>query len=84
MRTRWRYPRYEFGPVVRRAALKRARYRCERCGEQEQLEVHHIGNRQDRSLFNAQVLCVPCHSKEHRERRLLTFKRPSAWAGQQG
>jgi 5-methylcytosine-specific restriction endonuclease McrA len=81
MRTHWRRPRYEFSDVVRKAALARARYRCERCGEFEQLEVHHIGNRQDRSLFNAQVLCVPCHDKEHSARRLRTMNKPSAWAG---
>jgi 5-methylcytosine-specific restriction endonuclease McrA len=82
MRTRWRTPRHEFSPVVRRIAMARARYRCERCGDTEQLEVHHIGNRQDRSAFNAQVLCAECHGKEHYWRRLRTFRKPSAWSGQ--
>ena len=52
-----------FRPAVRRAALARAYYRCEQCGSRERLELHHIGNRQDRSAFNAMVLCVRCHAK---------------------
>jgi hypothetical protein len=48
---------------VRRVVLARAGYRCEQCGLRERLEFHHIGNRQDRSAFNAMVLCVRCHAK---------------------
>ena len=55
--------RREFRPAVRQAALARAYYRCEQCGSRERLELHHIGNRQDRSAFNAMVLCVRCHAK---------------------
>src|SRR6516164_4872788 len=57
--------RREFRPAVRQAALVRAGYRCELCGSRERLELHHIGNRQDRSAFNAMVLCVRCHAKLH-------------------
>jgi hypothetical protein len=38
--------RREFNPAVWRAALLRAIYRCEECGSKDQLELHHIGNRQ--------------------------------------
>jgi DNA-directed RNA polymerase subunit RPC12/RpoP len=55
--------RREFSQVVRRVVLARAGYRCEQCGLRERLEFHHIGNRQDRSAFNAMVLCVRCHAK---------------------
>lgn len=42
------------------------RVSCNRCGSLERLQVHH----QDRNPFNNQannleVLCVPCHVKEH-------------------
>jgi hypothetical protein len=53
-----RLTRREFKPAVRHAALVRAGFRCEKCGSRERLELHHIGNRQDRSGFNAMVLCV--------------------------
>ena len=63
--------RCEFRPAVRRAALARAGYRCEQCGSREQLELHHIGNRQDRSAFNVMVLCVRCHAKLHVDRGVI-------------
>jgi hypothetical protein len=77
--------RREFRPTVRRAALARAGYRCEQCGSRECLELHHIGNRQDRSAFNAMVLCVLCHAKLHADRRERFGGRPPpAWSGPQG
>ena len=57
--------RREFSVAVRRKAFERAGYRCERCGARYPLELHHIGGHVDRSLFNAQVLCIPCHTKIH-------------------
>jgi hypothetical protein len=62
--------RYEFRQDVRNAAMLRAKYRCERCGERSNLQLHHRGDASDRSLFNAEVLCVECHESEHRARRL--------------
>src|SRR5258707_6203236 len=55
-------PRREFTPAVRAGALARAYYRCEVCGAKEQLELRHIGNRQDQSLWNCQVVScsLPC------------------------
>lgn len=61
--------RREFSSAVRHAALVRARYRCEKCESREQLEIHHIGDRQDHSAFNAMVLCVRCHAMLHADRR---------------
>jgi hypothetical protein len=57
--------RREFSSDVRHAALVRAGYRCEKCGSRGPFELHHIGNRQDRSAFNAMVLCARCHAKLH-------------------
>jgi 5-methylcytosine-specific restriction endonuclease McrA len=60
--------------MIRRAefttAVRRATYCCERCGKGvvPVLEVHQRGHRADRSLFNAEVLCVPCHTAEHKKR----------------
>jgi len=59
-----------FSRDVKRAALRRARDRCEQCGSFDALEVHHIGYVKDRSLFNALVLCAPCHLAEHKRRNL--------------
>jgi hypothetical protein len=61
--------RREFSPDVRHAALVRAGYRCEKCESKEQLELHHIGSRQDQSAFNAMVLCTRCHARLHADRR---------------
>lgn len=60
--------RKEFAARVRKLALDRARWRCERCGSPERLQVHHVSGASDRSLFNALVLCEPCHAEEHRAR----------------
>jgi hypothetical protein len=77
--------RREFRPAVRQAALARTYYRCEQCGSRERLELHHVGNRQDRSGFNAMVLCVVCHAKLHADRRERFGGRPPpAWSGPQG
>jgi 5-methylcytosine-specific restriction endonuclease McrA len=57
--------RRDFSAAVRRKAFMRAKFRCERCGARYPLELHHVGGHLDRSLFNAQVLCVECHTKIH-------------------
>jgi hypothetical protein len=43
--------------------------------EGARLELHHIGNRQDRSAFNAMVLCTLCHAKLHADPRLKAYAR---------
>jgi hypothetical protein len=62
--TAHQHGRKEFSPAVRRAAKRRARFRCEECGATEQLELHHRW-RSDPSLNSAQVLCHECHKKLH-------------------
>jgi hypothetical protein len=58
--------RREFGKDVRNRALQIAKYRCERCGERDNLQLHHIGGHYDNSLFNCLVMCEPCHIKHHK------------------
>lgn len=53
--------------TTRNAALRRARYRCGRCGTGRQLEVHHLsyerlGNERDADIA---VLCRACHTQHH-------------------
>jgi hypothetical protein len=48
--------------------MTRADYRCEQCGMQERLTLHHK-NPRDNSLFNAVVLCMDCHFWKHHSRK---------------
>lgn len=42
---------------------------CERCGSFEDIHVHHKNrNRDDNSEANLEILCQPCHMKEHGKR----------------
>jgi 5-methylcytosine-specific restriction endonuclease McrA len=65
--------RREFSPSVRQAAYLRAKYRCERCESKFELQLHHIGDPSDNSLFNAQVLCMLCHNEEHARRKKYAY-----------
>ena len=71
--------RCEFSPTVRSQALLRCKYRCEVCGSRRELQLHHVGHRADRSLFNCTVLCADCHTKEHRRRRAFNGHHRSDW-----
>ena len=62
--------RREFTPEVKRTALYRASFRCEKCDRKDGLEFHHVGYRADRSGFNCQVLCRGCHCEVHSARLL--------------
>ena len=53
--------------IVRRQALQRALYACERCGQSKHLNVHHLtyvrlGAEEPDDL---EVLCRGCHKAEH-------------------
>jgi len=61
--------RREFSPYVRKLAFIQAKFRCERCSVKTELQLHHIGDPADNSLFNAQVLCDNCHTEEHTRRK---------------
>jgi len=53
--------------ALRRAALARANYRCERCGATTGLQVDHIQPVCDGGveLGNLQILCRSCHAHKH-------------------
>ena len=54
-------------------ALARAHYRCERCGAQHGLELHHVLGRQPPVLVNdgenLMMLCKTCHGWWHANKR---------------
>ena len=52
-----------------REVLQRDNWRCQRCGQIENLQVHHIQWRSrlgDDDAENLIALCAPCHQKAHR------------------
>ena len=61
------YLRSEHWKEIRSAALKRAGYKCQVCGYNKNLQVHHnnyknIGHEEDTDLV---VLCWKCHKTFH-------------------
>jgi 5-methylcytosine-specific restriction endonuclease McrA len=52
---------------LRRTALYRAGYRCERCGKAAPLQVHHLNYRNifNESQADLQALCFSCHRERH-------------------
>ena len=55
--------------TTRKLALAAAKHRCEKCGSDRKLEVHHrsyaaIGL-EHQNLATLQVLCSNCHTQEH-------------------
>lgn len=75
IKRRKRYKKYLSSATwrrIRKAALERAGYRCEKCGAERddvRLEVHHLSYARcpGRELpEDLQVLCVkPCHREKH-------------------
>jgi len=63
-------------PSLAHAVMKRDKYKCTRCGDQNQIGVHHSGGIGDsdkaalgkRSILeNLTTLCHTCHSEIHEE-----------------
>lgn len=55
---------------VREKALMRARYECEECGWDENLNVHHSSYKnlgKPEELDDLHVLCYRCHMQEHED-----------------
>ncbi|KQL21872.1 hypothetical protein AN957_09995 [Cytobacillus solani] len=51
----------------RKKALRYYGDSCNRCGINENLQVHHKDrNRSNNELDNLEVLCYDCHSEEHK------------------
>lgn len=58
----------------KRHVLKRDEYRCQRCGSEQELCVHHIKPFADYpelrySVDNGVTLCKECHRMEHKSER---------------
>lgn len=70
-----KYLRSDWWQIVRRAALSRAGYKCERCGKKGRLDVHHkhydsLGKEDIKE--DVAVLCRNCHKKADQERIIET------------
>ena len=64
--------RIKLGPRIYRRLMKRVlerdRWKCQKCGSLENLQVHHKIKRSQQgndSLENLVTLCAHCHMKEH-------------------
>ena len=57
-------------PALRRLALVRDRFTCQRCGTREatRLEVHHKRGRERNALADLETLCADCHLAAHGKR----------------
>ena len=71
---RYRYLRYlrlERWWVLRKQVLRRANWRCERCGQRGPLDVHHLTyERFGREMLgDLQALCRGCHDEAHETSR---------------
>ena len=54
--------------IIRDAKLSIAGYRCEECGAEGPLDVHHLTYDRfggDERMTDLQVLCRPCHNQAH-------------------
>jgi 5-methylcytosine-specific restriction endonuclease McrA len=67
---------------LRTAALAAAGYRCERCGCEGLLELHHkhYATLGAESLADVQMLCRACHQSETERQRALRRARWRPWA----
>ena len=64
-----RKKRRRFSDKTRAWALYYAGGRCQRCGTEEDLTLHHANGRHDNRLSSAQVLCETCHFWKHHRRK---------------
>lgn len=71
----WRRARWE--------AIRRAGYRCERCGRPGRLEVHHrTPLERGGAPFDArnlETLCAICHREQHAAERAAEVPGRAAW-----
>ncbi len=54
--------------ALRKQALERDGWRCQSCGSQRDLQVHHVKPRSQLghdALENLITLCVGCHRRQH-------------------
>lgn len=55
--------------ALREKALVRDNYKCQNCGSQDELQVHHLayGKGGDDVLEDLTTLCSDCHSELHEQ-----------------
>ncbi len=54
--------------ALRKRVLERDSWRCQSCGSQRELQVHHVNPRSQLghdALQNLITLCVSCHQRQH-------------------
>ena len=61
------YLQSEHWKAIRNMALDRASYKCQKCGNQSDLQVHHLSydNLGHETYDDVMVLCRDCHQEEH-------------------
>lgn len=66
------YLRTDHWVKVRESAIRRAKWRCQACYSSRDIQVHHrtYDRLGEESPSDLMVLCDPCHSVFHSERRL--------------
>ena len=68
---------------VRRAALRRAGFRCQSCGRPGRLEVHHCDSLEAGGApydpGNLEALCFACHRDRHQDDRAQEVPGRAAW-----
>ena len=53
---------------LRKKLLRKVGKKCQDCGKQERLEIHHIDhNGLNNHLRNLKILCTDCHNRVHKE-----------------
>ena len=63
-----RIKRYSKNPVLYYKALAKAGWKCELCGSDIRLNIHHKDKiHENHTLNNLQVLCWNCHKRQHWE-----------------
>jgi 5-methylcytosine-specific restriction endonuclease McrA len=56
---------------IRRAVKRQAEGRCQYCGSEHLVTVHHLdGNTRNHAPENLAVLCEPCHVFVHRTEKI--------------
>ena len=56
-------------------------FKCQQCGSQENIEVHHIGAVNTTSIDELITLCHKCHTEAHRQKTITLGGEPDALKG---
>lgn len=53
-------------PTIRKSVIARDNSKCQVCGDNYKLHIHHISNPTSREQDNLIALCPKCHKQEHK------------------